>query len=227
MSGLPDAQPPGFVLGVDIDGVCCDYVGELRHIVAKHKGVPTESLTREVSWGCKEWGIDQEEFDDLHRKAVLEHDLLLNMKPHDGVADTLWRLSDAGVWIRIVTHRLYVNWGHETTASHTVRWLDEMRIPYRDLCFLAEKSSVEVDAMVEDAPHNIERLRAAGKIVIIFEQPFNRYLPGLRARNWAEVEEIVSDLVTQRTGSFPLQLPGLPSGADRLVRRKPESSSEA
>ena len=27
----------------------------------------------------------------------------------DGAADALWRMSDAGIWIRIITHRLYVN----------------------------------------------------------------------------------------------------------------------
>ena len=34
-----------------------------------------------------------------------------------------WRLSDAGVWIRIITHRLYVNWGHQEAVSDTVAWL--------------------------------------------------------------------------------------------------------
>lgn len=212
---------PDFVLGVDLDGVCADYVGGFRRVVAKIKKVPEESLTWNVSWGCREWGIaSAAEFDTLHRQAVLEHDMLLDMEPLKGVADALWRISDAGVWIRIVTHRLYVNWGHEVTAGHTVRWLDEMGIPYRDLCFVAKKTSVTADAFVEDAPHNIADLRAAGRKVVIFDQPYNRKFGPPRARNWEEAEKLVRDLVVEHTGAYPLQLPGLPSGSDRLERRK-------
>ena len=35
-----------FVLGVDLDGVCGDYIGSFRRIVAERLGVPAESLTR-------------------------------------------------------------------------------------------------------------------------------------------------------------------------------------
>ena len=150
-----------FVLGVDLDGVCGDYIGTFRRIVAERLGVPAESLTRDVSWGCQEWGIQTpEEFDELHRHAVLERHMLRHMDLIPGAAEALWRLSDAGVWIRVVTHRLYVNWGHAVTAGDTAEWLDTARIPYRDLCFIAAKSSVNADAFVDDAPHQIEDLRA-------------------------------------------------------------------
>ena len=209
-----------FVLGVDLDGVCGDYIGSFRRIVAERKGVPLESLPTEVSWGCTEWGIrSEDEFDELHRHAVLERGLLRHMDLIPGAAEALWRLSDAGVWIRIVTHRLYVNWGHAVAAGDTVEWLDEARIPYRDLCFIAAKSSVGADAFVEDAPHNVEELRAGGNTVIVFDQPYNRHLPEPRAADWGEVEELVRDLVVERTGSFPMQLPGIDPGADRLARR--------
>ena len=219
-----------FVLGVDLDGVCGDYVGTFRRIAAERWGVPEESLTREVSWGCEEWGITSEaEFDDLHRHAVLERRMLRHMDLIPGAAEALWRLSDAGVWIRIVTHRLYINWGHAVTAGDTAAWLDDAQIPYRDLCFIAAKSSVNADAFVDDAVHQVTDLRAAGQTVIVFDQPYNRHLPGPRATNWAEVEDLVRDLVVDRTGSFPMQLPGLDPGADRLSRRlhrPPEHSSD-
>lgn len=209
-----------FVLGVDLDGTCGDYIGTFRRIAAERLGVPVESLTREVSWGCEEWGIrTPEEFDELHRHAVLERRMLRHMDLIPGAAEALWRLSDAGVWIRIVTHRLYVNWGHAVTAGDTAEWLDTAEIPYRDLCFIAAKSSVNADAFVDDAPHQIEDLRAAGQTVIVFDQPYNRDLAAPRAADWGEVEEQVRDLVVQRTGSFPMQLPGIDPGADRLARR--------
>ena len=139
----------------------------------------------------------------------------------EGAADALWRLSDAGVWIRIITHRLYVHWGHEKAVADTAAWLDDKKIPYRDLCFLAAKPQVEADVYIDDAPHNVEQLRSAGNTVIMFEHPYNRGLDGgPRAAGWPEVEEIVTELVAAHTGRFEGQLPGIDPGADRLDRHR-------
>ncbi len=90
-----------------------------------------------------------------------------------GAADALWRLSDAGVWIRLITHRLYANWNHAVAVGDTVAWLDQHSIPYRDLCFLGDKPQVEADAYLDDAPHNVVSLRETGAPVLVFSQPYN------------------------------------------------------
>lgn len=207
-----------FVLGVDLDGVCADYAGGLRRAVARHRGVDETSLTNEVSWDFAEWGLDRDAFLAHHRRAVLEDHLFATMPPMPGVADALWRLSDAGVWIRIITHRLVENWSHAAVVSDTVEWLDEHRIPYRDLCFLGDKPQVGADAYIEDAPHNVDALRSSGCTVIVFDQPYNRHLDAPRARTWEEAEHLLADLVTVRQGAFEGQLPGLDPGTNRLDR---------
>lgn len=213
-----------FVFGVDLDGVCADYTRGFREIVAEHQGVDPETLTLERSWGFQEWGIDDAAFNELHRFAVTERHLLRDLPQLEGCADALWRLSDAGIWIRIITHRLYTNWGHAAAIGDTVTWLDNAQVPYRDICFLGAKPEVEADAYIDDAPHNIEALRAAGNDVIVFEQPYNRHLDGPRARNWDEVEEIVMALAalhhSAHDRAIQPQLPGIDAGADRLMRRK-------
>ena len=210
----------GFILGVDLDGVCGDYTAAFRAVVAADRGVEPDTLPDARSWDFAEWGIDGPEFDRLHRVAVLEHHMFRTMPPLPGVADSLWRLSDAGVWIRIITHRLVTNWGHQTIVADTVEWLDLRSIPYRDICFLGRKPEVQADAYVEDAPHNVEALRERGNTVIVFDQPYNRDLPGPRASTWAEVEVLVAELVAAKGGSFASQFPGLDAGAERLQRRK-------
>ena len=209
-----------FVLGVDLDAVCADYTTAFRTVAAIEWDVPEASLTTEVSWDFGEWGLDREGFLTLHRAAVQDHRMFRDMPAIPGASESLWRLSDAGVWIRVITHRLVTNWGHALIVSDTVEWLDTRRIPYRDLCFLGRKPEVQADAYVEDAPHNIEALRAGGNTVIVFDQPYNRDLGGLRARTWDEVERIVAELVADRGGSYAEQFPGLDAGADRLDRRK-------
>jgi 5'(3')-deoxyribonucleotidase len=214
------SDPGDFVLGVDLDGVCADYTTAFRRAAAERLGVGEDQLTTEVSWDFGEWGLDRDAFLDLHRWAVQERRMFREMPSLPGASDVLWRLSDAGVWIRIITHRLVTNWGHALIVSDTVEWLDHHRIPYRDLCFLGAKPEAQADAYVEDAPHNVDALRAGGNTVIVFGQPYNVALPGPRANDWDTVELMVGDLLASRPGGYHAQLPGVEAGADRLDRHK-------
>jgi 5'-nucleotidase len=218
--------PGGFILGVDLDGVCGDYTGALREVVAADRGVEPSALPLERSWDFHEWGLAPHEFDRLHQAAVLEHRIFRTMPAIEGAAEVLWRLSDAGVWIRIITHRLYVNWGHATAVADTVEWLDSANIPYRDLCFLGAKPQVEADCYIEDAPHNVAALRESGAHVIVFDQPYNAGVDGPRAKTWAEVEDLVSARVADLGLGLQAPLPGLEDATNRLARhlRSPQAA---
>ena len=127
---MTEPTDSGFILGVDLDGVCGDYTGALRDVVAERTGVDPDSLPLERSWDFREWGLSPAEF-ERHPPgggAGAPH-LPHHAGDAEGVAEALWRLSDAGVWIRIITHRLYVNWGHATAVADTVDWLDATASP--------------------------------------------------------------------------------------------------
>lgn len=208
-----------FVFGVDLDGVCGDYTNAFRAVVAEHRGVRASDLPYEHSWDFREWGLTPAEFRHLHRIAVLDHRVFRTMPVIEGTADVLWRLSDAGVWIRIITHRLYFNWGHAVAVADTVAWLDTAGIPYRDLCFLGTKPQVEADCYVDDGPHNVEALRASGAHVIVFDQPYNQHLDGPRAYNWHDLEDLVSRRMAESGLSPQVPLPGVSDVPHRLHRR--------
>ena len=139
-----------------------------------------------------------------------------------GCADALWRLSDAGVSIRIITHRLYTNWGHSIAVSDTVEWLDANSIPYRDLCFMGEKTDVAADAYIDDAPHNVAALRSIGADVLLFEQPYNREVAGPSASTWLEVEQWVLEQITRRGRVIQAPI----GFTDMSTRRLPASQAE-
>jgi 5'-nucleotidase len=212
-----------FTLGVDLDGVVADHTRRFREILADIRGVAPDTYSLERSWDFGEWGLGPGEYAEFHRRAVLDYDMFRTMDPIEGAADVLWRLSDAGVWIRIITHRLYVNWGHEKAVGDTAAWLDANRIPYRDLCFLGAKPEADADAYIDDAPHNVDQLRALGNTTIVFDQPYNRHLGGPRATSWADVEAIVEQLVAEHAGRFEPQLPGIDAGSSRLRDRQQPS----
>jgi 5'-nucleotidase len=196
-----------FVLGVDLDGVCADYTKAFKGYVAKTLGVDETEMGPQNSWRIEEcgWGVrDREHFVALHKAAVEQDGMFAYMPEIEGASDALWRLSDMGVYIRIITHRLVLNWGHEKAVSDTVAWLQATRpdgrprIPYRDVCFCAKKADVGADLYIDDAPHNVANLRKMRNETICFDAPYNREVPGLRAHTWGEVIEIVEQRLHER-----------------------------
>jgi len=181
-----------FVFGVDLDGVVADFIGGLKPIAAEWLGVTESQLTDEVSYGFGEWKLGGERaYAALHRYALKERKLFLNLPAIPGAPAALRRLSRRGIRIRIITHRLYIEWFHRQAIEQTVEWLDRHGIPYWDLCFMARKSSVEADAYVEDGPQNIATLRRARRQVIVLRNSTNRHIAPPAAETWDEVEQWV------------------------------------
>ena len=188
--------PRQFVLGVDLDGVCADYYPFMRRVVAEWLGRNPDSLPEDVGWDRAEWGIEPGEFHRVHRFAVVQHRLFLEMGMIPGAGPALRRLSNLGLRIRIITHRLVIEHFHQIAVAQTVEWLDRHGIPYWDLCFMGEKGAVNADLYLEDSPHNIEALLGDGRDVIVFTHSANRHLevaPGRRAQGWREAEALIEE----------------------------------
>ncbi len=190
-----------FVLGVDLDGVCADFIGGLRPIAAEWLGAPVLKLPERVRYGFPEWKLKRAgNYDDLHRFAVTQRNLFRILRPIEGSAATLRRLSARNVRIRIITNRLYIKYFHQDAVKQTVEWLDEHGIPYWDLCLVRDKVAVGANLYIEDSPDNIEKLLADKHKTIIFTNSTNTHLKGLRADSWAEVERLVlKELAIWRT----------------------------
>jgi 5'-nucleotidase len=183
------------VLGVDVDNVLANYTEGLRRIVSEELGVLPATLPDPSAWNYIEWGISDEEFNDVHRRAVVEHRMFRDLEVMPGAAEVLQELSDQGVRIRIVTHRLYLSGTHEVVAHDTVEWLEKHDIPYWDLCMVAKKGDVGCDLYIDDAPHNIQALRDIGRKVIVYDWPYNRELEGPRARSWEDIRELTDPML--------------------------------
>ncbi|MDR2731090.1 MAG: 5'-nucleotidase [Treponema sp.] len=183
-----------FILGVDLDGVVGDFYESMRKIAAEWLNKPLEDLTKEVSYGLQEWDIDEfGGYERLHRFAVTQRNIFLDMEPIKNAPAILRKLSSRGIRIRIITHRLFLKYSHRTTIRQTVDWLDNYDIPYWDLCFLKDKGAVGAHVYIDDAPENITKLRNQGCKTIVFSNSTNRELPGPRANDWYEVEKLVMD----------------------------------
>jgi 5'(3')-deoxyribonucleotidase len=199
-----------FVLGVDLDGVVADFYGGLRPIAAEWLGVPLETLTPTPSYGLEEWNLAAAgPYDDLHRFAVTQRNLFRELGPMPGAAASLRRLSQRQVRIRIITHRLYIKYFHQHAVQQTVAWLEHHGIPYWDLCFMKDKAAVGADLYVEDAPVNVQALRADGHPTIAFASAGHAVLDEPRASSWQEVEKLVlEEHARWARQASPRRLPG-------------------
>ena len=183
-----------FVLGVDLDGVVVDFYGGLREVASEWLDVPMETLDKNVSYGLPEWKVNDAPggYDALHKFAVTQRELFLNLKPIKGAAIALRRLSaDHDIRIRIITHRLFIKYFHQTAVRQTVEWLDKHDVPYWDLCFMKDKAAVGADLYIEDSPGNIEALRQDGNATIVFTNSTNLGVAPPRANSWEEVVPLV------------------------------------
>jgi 5'(3')-deoxyribonucleotidase len=181
-----------FVLGVDLDGVVADFYGALRPVAAEWRGLKTEDLTEDVSYGLKEWGITGAEYQELHRFAVTQREIFFTQPAMPGAAAALRRLGyHDSIRIRIITHRLFLKYTHEMSVRQTVEWLEAYGIPYWDICFMKAKGEVGADLYIEDSPGNIKALQTANKDVLIFTNSTNKGVPGERADTWDDVERFV------------------------------------
>jgi 5'(3')-deoxyribonucleotidase len=195
-----------FILGVDLDGVVGDFYGAMRRIAAEWLNKPEIELTENVSYGLEEWGIGEYGgYDRLHRFAVTQRNLFRDMIPIKDAPSTLRKLSNRGIRIRIITHRLFLKYSHKTSITQTVDWLDNYDIPYWDICFMNDKVAVGAHVYIDDAPANITQLREQGHKTIVFSNSTNRDFPGPRADSWADAERIVLDAMEEwKTGTTDL-----------------------
>lgn len=186
---------PHFVLGVDLDGVVADFYGGLREVAAEWLEVPLDHLSPTISYGLPEWGLESAPggYEALHKFAVTQRNLFLNLKPVPGAPLALRNLSEQDVRIRVITHRLFIKYFHQIAVRQTVEWLDKHDIPYWDLCFMKDKAAVGANLYVEDAPDNVRALRKDGHPTIVFTNSTNLTVEGPRASDWNEVTKLVEE----------------------------------
>jgi 5'(3')-deoxyribonucleotidase len=198
---MDEIRLKNIIIGVDLDGVCADFLGRMREIAAEWLECSLEDLTPEVSYGLREWGIQNlEQYNSLHRFAVTQRELFKTAPMIPGARRYLRQLSDDGARIRIITHRLFIHFFHKTAVEQTIDWLDRHGIPYWDLCFMKEKEQVGADVYIDDSPGNVEQLRDKGLYTICFANSTNKNIDEPRAVSWEHVYQQVVEWAAQRKG---------------------------
>lgn len=220
-----DPYKTRYVIGLDLDGVCADFYSKMREIAAEWLEVDINTLEKDVEFGLMEWGIDpKEDYDRLHRFAVTQRDLFLEMDPIPGAARAIRNLGLEGARIRIITHRLFIRHFHEIAVQQTTRWLDRNGFRYWDLCFMRDKEAVSANIYVDDTPSKVTELIANNSDkkfkVLVYTNSTNVKLdfPGAtRVDDWSQAEDFIRGdyyaWLTEHDLSLPPRVGGEPEWA--------------
>lgn len=173
-------------IGLDLDDTTFEYIKGIKSVVEMERGTLPEVTT----WDFDSWGLTRDEYEGYHKKLVSSGAVAL-LKPLPYAVPVIQRLAKKHR-IRFITARFRPKFNHANMLRYTGECLDANEIPYNDICFVSPKSDVHADIYLDDSPTIIKELQDAGKNVVIFDQPYNRELPGQRVKNWLEFEDIIS-----------------------------------
>jgi 5'(3')-deoxyribonucleotidase len=186
------------IIGLDLDGTTGEYSQTLLEFMAEQAGVEDVEqykldMGNPINYAMDNWFANREEFTKAHTSAV-DRGLYVKIPVYDKASEILWRLSDEGHDIHIVTSRYVGHSRNGRVTRDTAQWLDDNNIPYRSLHFVKDKFLLKCDVFIDDSPENIAALRAKGREVIVYDAPYNKDVPGRRATNWDEVYAHITEI---------------------------------
>ena len=141
----------------DIDNVLYPWTLHMAHECTGIIGGDAHSLMASVrNWDvAQDWGMSEGLFNRIWDRSIEMGHMYRFFSPSAEALIALWRLSDAGWHIHLVTARLNRSKLHEKVIENTTGWLREFAVPFRSLSFVEDKSTVYGEVLVDDKPENL------------------------------------------------------------------------
>jgi 5'(3')-deoxyribonucleotidase len=189
---------PGIRVGVDMDGVLADFN---RGWMSRYN----------VDFGTALEPDMVQRWDGLHRLTHFDSMSAFWSWARGGAGRSTFRdappLPGAIEAIkRIATHHrvVIVSSKFEWAIPDSLAWLAEHGVPAREVHFLWDKSLARCDIYLDDAPHQLEELKAAlpEAVVCRMVQPWNEPVEDVEdVQSWAEFEAVVERVAAEREAS--------------------------
>ena len=181
-------------IGIDLDGVCFDFIGSYWRWIVEHEGFDPRLLTRPTSWdGHNYLGISLEDFLRHCQEGVDGRVIFCVGVPLPGSLEAVMMLKRQGHEIHFKTAR---NFGSRD-QENTYWWLDKYYFPYDSVTFCSDKTEgPEVDIYLDDKPDTVDLVLAAGtEAYVLFDPPREDQLGHPRLlKDWKEFLTKVEEL---------------------------------
>jgi len=185
-------------IAIDVDSTLHHYWDVLSEISQRRFGV---ELPYEEQFT---WGITRLRPDQLALCIEESHseELILAGRPYPDAVETVRGWREQGHFIHITSHR------STACADSTARWLEDMGLPFDDLCCSYDKITrcieLDIDLLIDDSPLNISAAIEHGIPTATILHPWNAELceveDVLAAKDWHELAQLLAPvLVSSRT----------------------------
>jgi uncharacterized protein len=180
-------------IAIDVDSTLHHYWDVLSEISRRRFGVELP-YEEQFTWGITRLRPDQLELciQESHSDAAI-----LSGRPYPGAVDTIRAWSVQGHFIHITSHRA------SACASATAAWLEQLGLPFDDLCCSYDKVSrcveLGIDILIDDSPLNISAAIERGIAPATILHPWNTELceveDVIAAHDWTELAGLLEPIM--------------------------------
>jgi uncharacterized protein len=180
-------------IAIDVDSTLHHYWDVLSEISKRRFGV---ELPYEEQFT---WGITRLRPDQLELCIQESHcdEMILAGRPYPGAVETIRAWSEQGHFIHITSHR------SGACAQATAAWLEELGLPFDDLCCSYDKVSrcveLDIDILIDDSPLNISAAIECGIAPATILHPWNAELceveDVIAAHDWTELARLLEPVL--------------------------------
>lgn len=173
-------------LGIDLDGVLVDNYSVWT---AYYKEMANKGHHAHFEWAegnAPIWDYFQPVCKKCWDDCLHLDRFICNYEPKTEALLTLRALDTLGIELHLITSR------PADVAPQTIDWANK-HFPgiFKSTTVTFEKVQVakelKLDAMLDDAPHNIQAFNEAKIDILIWDMPYNQGLPGIRIKSWDDL----------------------------------------
>jgi uncharacterized protein len=180
-------------IAIDVDSTLHHYWDVLSEISRRRFGIELP-YEEQFTWGITRLRPDQLE---LCIEESHSDETILAGRPYPGAVEAVSEWSRQGHFIHITSHRA------NACATATARWLEQLGLPFDDLCCSYDKISrcveLDIDILVDDSPLNISAAIEHGIAAATILHPWNAELceveDVLGAHDWPELAQLLAPVL--------------------------------
>ncbi len=184
---------PTLDIGLDIDNVLYPFSAVWARYAEGYFGVAPGDFSAEAeswAWYKDQFGLTTAQFLESYADGVHQGVIFTEGAPEPGSLRAALDLAAAGHRLHFVSARAIPGVPSSLAFERTAAWLRTYGFPVTTLSITDDKSAVRTDVFLDDAPHNIETLEAAGhEYPLLWDRLHNRkadiYGPR-RVQSWRE-----------------------------------------
>jgi len=170
---------------LDFDSVLADAMIPFTDVVSKRKGIRA-SKSDIFSWGLEDkFGITSSEVNEI-LDFIWSDAKWREVPPTEDCLS--WKVRRLMLYGRVDIVTVIP----ENLVPNSKRWLEYHRIPYQDYVRVLDgmkKSDLDYNVFIDDSGLTAEQLKGSDKIMLLYDQPWNRDVNAIRIHSLDEAVE--------------------------------------